>query len=260
MSHTGDHCVLVPVAVLEGESIPRTVVDAFASIPVVLLGYYEVPEQTSPEQARDQYQRRAASELEERRSVFEDAGCPVTSRLVFTNDRFETFERVAVEAECDAVLLLNPAPVLERMLVAVRSDINAEYKARLVATVLAGTTIDVTLLHVVPDERDRERGDELLATMADALADAGVGAERVTRSVVVDDSPTEAILEASAAHDIAVVGESRPSVRRYIFRDRAERIAKRTADPVLVVRGEYLEADDNDDVLHDDAEARDETA
>ena len=251
MSHTGDHRVLVPVAVLDGESIPTTIVDAFASIPIVLLGYYEVPEQTSPDQARDQYQRRAARELEERRSVFEAAGCPVTSRLVFTHDRFETFERVAVETGCDAVLLLNPAPVLERMLVAVRSDVNVEHKAQLIATVLAETEIDVTLFHVVSDDRDRARGDELLATMADALEDAGIGDERVTGTVVVDDSPTEAILEASAEHDLAVVGESRPSVRRYIFRDRAERIAKRTADPVLVVRGAYLEADD-------DADARDE--
>lgn len=244
MSHTGDHRVLVPVAVLRGESVPRTIVDALASIPVVLLGYHEVPEQTSPDQARDQYQRRATRELEERRSVFEDAGCPVTSRLVFTHDRFRTFERVAVDAGCDAVLILNPAPVLESMLVAIRSDINVRHKARLVATVLEDTEIDATLFHVVGDEGDRDRGDELLATVAAALEDAGLDPDRISRSVVVDDSPTEAILEAAAEHDILVAGESRPSIRRYVLRDRAERLAKRTADPVLVVRGEYLEADD----------------
>ncbi|QRV16943.1 universal stress protein [Haloterrigena salifodinae] len=246
MPDTGDHRVLVPVAVLRGEGVPTTIVDAFASIPVVLLGYHEVPEQTSPDQARDQYQRRAARELEERRSVFEAAGCPVTSRLVFTHDRFKTFERVAVEAECDAVLILNPAPVLERFLVAIRSDINVEYKARLVATVLDGTEIDVTLFHVVADERDRHRGDELLATTADALEDAGVDRDRISRSIVVADSPTEAILEAANEHDAIVAGESRPSVRRYVLRDRAERIARRTADPVLVVRGEYLEPADEE--------------
>ena len=244
MPDTDDHRVLVPVAVLDGESIPRTIVDALASIPVVLLGYHEVPEQTPPNQAREQFQHRATRELEERRSVFEAAGCPVTSRLVFTRDRFKTFERVAVDAGCDAVLVLNPAPVLESMLVAIRSDVNVEHKARLVATVLEDTDIDATLLHVVGNERDRERGDELLATTAAALEDAGLAPDRISRSVVVDDSPTEAILEAAAEHDILVAGESRPSIRRYVLRDRAERIAKRTADPVLVVRGEYLEADD----------------
>ncbi|AEH35865.1 universal stress protein [Halopiger xanaduensis] len=239
-----DHRVLVPVAVLGGESVPTTLIDAFASIPVLLLGYHEIPEQTPPDQAREQFQRRAARELEERCSAFEAAGCPVTSRLVFTHDRFKTFERVAVDAGCDAVLILNPAPVLESMLVAIRSDINVEHKARLVATVLEDTDIDATLLHVVGDERDRERGEELLATMATALEDAGLDPDRVSRSVVVDDSPTEAILAAAEDHDVLVAGESRPSIRRYVFRDRAERLAKRTADPVLVVRGEYLEEDD----------------
>ncbi|GAB3677896.1 universal stress protein [Halopiger thermotolerans] len=244
MPDTDDHRVLVPVAVLRGESVPTTLIDALASIPVLLLGYHEVPDQTSPNQAREQFQPRAMRELEERRTVFEAAGCPVTSRLVFTRDRFRTFERVAVEAGCDAVLILNPAPILESMLVAIRSDVNVEHKARLVATVLEDTDIDATLLHVVGDERDRKQGEDLLATMAAALEDAGFDPDRISRSVVVDDSPTEAILEAAAEHDMLVAGESRPSIRRYVLRDRAERLAKRTADPVLVVRGQYSEADD----------------
>lgn len=247
MIDADDHRVLVPVDVLGGQSIPTTIIDAFASIPVVLLGYHEIPDQTSPDQARAQHEKRARRELEERRSVFENAGCDVTSRLVFTHDRLKTFERVAVETKCNAVLILNPAPVLETMLVAIRGDVNVENKARLLATVLAGTEIDVTLFHVVPSKRKRERGDELLELAATALEEAGVDADRITSTVVADGSPTAAIFEAADEHDLIVAGESRPSIRRYIFRDRAERIAKRTSDPVLVVRGEYLESSDGDD-------------
>ena len=241
MSAPRDHRVLIPVDVLEGESVPETIVDAFASIPVVLLGYREIPDQTSPEQARDEYGDRARADLEELRTVFEDAGCDVTSRLVFTHDRLQTFERVAVEDACDAVLILNPAPILETVLVALRGDVNVDHIARLLATILADTTLELTLFHVAPDDAQKAAGTALLETARSELVAVGVDDDRIDSTVVVDDSPTAAIVEASADHDLLVAGESRPSIRRAIFRDRAKRLARRTVDPVVVIRGEYLE-------------------
>ncbi|AGB37954.1 universal stress protein UspA-like protein [Natronococcus occultus SP4] len=239
-----DNSVLVPIDVLGGESVPRTVIDVLASVPVVLLGYRELPEQTGTDQARDQYGSRVRAELDELHTVFEDAGClDVSSRVVFTHDRLKTFERVAVETDCDAILLLNPAPVLERVLVAVRGDVNLEYIARFLGAVLADTDLEVTLFHVAPDEDERNRRTELLGAAVDELVATGVDRDRIDTSIVVDGSPTQAILEAAADHDLLVVGESRPSLRRYIFRDRAKKLARGTVDPVLVIRGEYLEDD-----------------
>ncbi|MDG5819074.1 universal stress protein [Natronococcus sp. A-GB7] len=248
MDPSRDHRVLVPVDVLGGENVPQTVIEAFASVPVVLLGYREIPDQLGPDQARDQYGARARDELDELHGVFEDAGClDVSSRLVFTRDRLKTFERVAVDANCDAILLLNPAPVLERVLVAIRGDVNLEYIARLLGALLAGTELEVTFFHVAPDESDRERGTDLLDEAIEELVAVGVDRARIGTDLVVDGSPTGAILEAAGEHDMLVVGESRPSIRRYIFRDRAKKLARETVDPVLVIRGEYLETDDGDD-------------
>ncbi|MDF9744497.1 universal stress protein [Natrinema salsiterrestre] len=242
MSDPRDHRVLIPVDVLEGQSVPATIVDAFASIPVVLLAYRELPDQTGTDQAREQYGDRVRAEVDELRAVFEDAGCDVTTRVAFTHDRLQTFERVAVDDSCDAVLLLNPAPVLETVLVAIRSDVTVEHIARLLSTILTGTDLELTLFHAASDEDGRSAGAELLETARSELIAAGVDADRIDGTVVVDDSPTDAVLEAAADHDLLVAGESRPSVRRFVFRDRAERLARRTVDPVLVVRGEYLEA------------------
>ena len=236
-----DHRVLVPVDVLGGESVPTALIDAFASVPVVLLGYRVLPDQTAPEQARSRFESRARAELEELRTVFEDAGGDVSTRLVFTHSRLKTFERVALEDGCDAVLLVNPAPTLERVLVAIRGDANVESIARLVAAVFADTGVDVTLFHVADDE-DRGRGRACLETAAEALVEHGVDRDGIDVTVV-DGSPTDAILEAAADHDLLVVGESRPSLRRRIFRDRAERLAKRSIDPVLVIRRPYLTAE-----------------
>jgi nucleotide-binding universal stress UspA family protein len=71
-------------------------------------------------------------------------------------------------------------------------------------------------------------------------------------------SPTDAILEAAADHDLLVIGESRPSIRKLIFRDRAERIARRSIDPVIVVRGAYLESTDGDAAAVDQTVTTDE--
>lgn len=248
MAPSRDHRVLIPIDILGGESIPQTVVGAFASMPIVLLGYREIPDQTATDQARDQYEERARAELAELERVFEEAGClDVTSRLVFTHDRLQTFERIAVEAECDAVLLSNPAPILETVLVAVRGDVNLEYIARFLGTLLTDTKLTVSFFHVVSDETDRGRGTELLETAADELVDAGVDRDRIDTELVVGGSPTGEILDAASDHDLLVVGESRPSVRRFIFRDRAEKLARETIDPVLVIRGEYLAADEAED-------------
>ena len=155
-------------------------------------------------------------------------------------------ERVALEESADAVLVLNPAPKLESVLVAVRGDVNLEYIAALLGVVLAGTDLQVTFFRVVDDESERDRARGLLETAVDDLAATGVERDRIDVSIVADGSPTRAILGAADDHDLLVVGESRPSIRRVIFRDRAETLAKGTVDPVLVIRGEYLEADETD--------------
>jgi len=245
MAGPRDHRILLPVDVLGGEGIPETVVETVASVPVTILAYREIPDQLPAEQARDHYGDRLRDELEALHDVFEAAGClDVTTRLVFTHNSLRTFERVALEERCDAVLLLNPAPVLESVLVAVRGEVNLEYIASFLGAVLAGTDLSVTFFRVVSDESDSEDGHRLLELAADKLASEGVSRDRIDTDLVVDGSPTRAILGAATDHDLLVVGESRPSVRRLIFRDRAKTLARGTVDPVLVIRGEYLESED----------------
>ncbi len=246
MADARDHRVLVPVDVLGGQGVPQPVVETFASVPVVLLAYRELPDQVPPDQARAHDGDRARDELEGLQGVCEAAGCTdVTTRLVFTHDPLRSFERVALEERCDAVLLLNPAPVLESVLVAIRGDVNLAYIASFLGAILAGTDLRVTFLRVVRDESDAESGRQLLASAADELAATGVDRDRIDTDVVLGRSATRAILETATDHDLLVVGESRPTVRRLIFRDRAKTLAKGTVDPVLVIRGGSLTGSDD---------------
>ena len=236
------HRVLVPVEILRGQMVPETIVETFSSVPVVLLGYHELPDQTAPSQARNQFEDKAQDELDDLVTAFENVGGDVTKRLVFTHDAMKTFERLAVEHACDSVLLLNPAPILDDVLVPIRGDVNVEHIARLVGSVAAGTDIAITLLHVASDDDGRAVGESLLEEATATLEETGVHRSRVTQSVVVDDDPLEVILEAADDHDLVVLGEDRPSVRELIFGDTSEIVAEQAVCPVLVVRRRYLES------------------
>jgi len=238
------HRVLVPVEILRGEAVPDAVVEALASVSVVVLGYHEIPEQTAPGQARMQFEERAQNELADVVGAFEAAGAPVTSRLVFTHDPMKTFERIAVELSCDSILLLRAAPTIDRLLVPIRGNVNVEHIVGLVGTLVAGTDIEVTLLHVASEPEAVDDAEALLESAAETLAGIGPEGERIRRTVVVDDRPLETIAEVAEDHDVTVVGESRPSIRDRIFGDPSELIAERSVGPVLVVRRPYLELDE----------------
>jgi nucleotide-binding universal stress UspA family protein len=235
-NHADDMTVLVPVKVLEGQQVPAALIDVLVPTTVVLLGYHPIPEQTAPEQARTAFGEQARAELDELAQAVADAGGSVETRLVFTHDPTQTFERVAADEAADAVLLLNPAPSVDRILVALSEGINTERITRLVALLASYTDRSVTLFHAAPTEEDRQRGEQLLDAATDLLVERGVPAGAITRDVTVSDTPVQAIVDAAAGTDLVVLGESRPSVRELIFGEPSERVAGHSLAPILVVR------------------------
>lgn len=241
MTDANVHRVLIPVEILRGETIPESVIELFASVPVVLLGYHEVPEQTAPSQAKLQFEEKARDKLDDLVTAFKREGGEVTTRLVFTHDSMKTFERIALELECDSILLLNPALILDRILVPVRGGVNVDHISRLVGHVAGPSDVEITLFHVAREEAGRDDGSTLLAGASDELEATGISADRIDRSVVVSDDPRGEILALADDYDLVVLGEDRPSIKGMIFGDTAEVVAEQAVCPVLVVRRPYLE-------------------
>jgi len=230
--------VLVPLAVLDGESLAPALVEALSTVPVELVGYHALPEQTPPGQARMQFEERMETELADLVATFAEAGGTVETRIVFTHEPKQTFERVAVEVGCDAVLLNNPATKVEEILVPLRSEINVERIVSLVASILDATDASVTLYHVTApdDETDREAGQQLVDAAAESLAEAGVAPERVGRETVVSETPIKTLAVAAGEYDLVVMGESKPSVREMFLGEVSEQVASQSVTPALVVR------------------------
>ncbi|MFC7127979.1 universal stress protein [Haloferax chudinovii] len=247
MRNPDDVRVLVPVAVLAGQVIPDQLTRLLSETTVVLLAYHEIPEQTAPEQAREQFESKVRDELDELVSAFESAGATVETRLVFTHDTDQTTERIATEADCDAVLLSNPAPTIDRVIVPIKEDINLETITKVAAAVGRREDIELTLFHAAEDDDAVSEGERLLDEVANELAVLGVCREHISRVVVVAQNPLGALIEGAADHDVVVMGEEKPTLRGRLFGETSDRVAEQTVGPVLVVRRPLdPEADDAD--------------
>lgn len=231
-----DWRVLVPVDVLEGETLPESVCDVLAPLPVVLLGYHVLPEQTPPGQARLQFEEQAQDALDDLAAAVEEAGGEAETRLVFTHDAEQSIDRVADETGCGAILQPNPTGEVERLLVPLRGEVDVDRIAAFAAALVADRDIAITLHHVAGSEAAIPDGESMLDRADAALREAGVPEAAITQEIVVSDAPVLTIAEAATDHDLVVIGERAPSLRTLVFGEDAERIADRSLGPVVVVR------------------------
>jgi len=229
--------ILVDVELPEPKAIAPQLADLMSALQVVLVGWYAVPEQTSPAQARDQFEREAQAALDDVADTFREAGAEVQTHLVFTGDEIDTIERISAEQDCDAVLIPRPLQDLERVLVPLRGLHNAPRIARFVADLVQDGTTDVTLLHVLEEDEDEEKVErDVLSEVSKMIMDEGIEAGLIRLHIEVADDPGEAIIDIAKDYDVVVIGETEPSVRDVIFGSVPEQIAKKAAVPVMVVR------------------------
>ena len=239
--------VLVPIQVLEGESIPEGVPQLLANAHVVLLGYHVVPEQTATGQARNQFKERAIQRLEEFESILEEEGADVETKLVFTHEGQKTIDRIIYESESIAVLVPNATSPPKDVLVAVRGTVGLDRLVRVVSGLFADTDVTVTLYHVAAEDETEEDVQMLLDGIEDRLIDKGMDAEAIETRTARDQTPREAIVDAANEFDVVVMGESDPSIVTFVFGMRAEQVAEQFLGPVLVVQRERPQEDEQPD-------------
>ncbi|MEZ3165344.1 universal stress protein [Halorubrum sp. RMP-47] len=233
--------VLVPLAVLEGESLPPGTPELLANARVVLLGYHVIPDQTATEQAREQFGDKAMSKLDEFAARLTAAGADVETRLVFTHDRETTVDRLSYEYDCLAVLVPNSTDRVESVLVALRGTVGASRNARLVAGLFAEAGVAVTLYHALDEGESRGDGEAFLKGVKSDLAERGVELDRIETVVETGDIPIDDIASRAESHDAVVMGETDPSVTTFVFGMPSEQLAERFLGPVLVVQRERPE-------------------
>ncbi|MFD1599955.1 universal stress protein [Halobellus rarus] len=239
--------ILVPLRVLEGESIPEGIPELLTNAHVVLLGYHVVPDQTATDQARYQFEDQANRRLDDFSAILEHAGATVESQLVFTHDGQTTIDRVTDERDCLAVLIPNATRPVENVLVAIRGVIGVDRFARLVAGLFATVDVDVTLYHVAGEDETDADMETLLDGVATRLSEDGVSSDAIDIQISREGSPQEMIVDTSDNYDAVVMGESDPSVTTFLFGMTADQVAKQFLGPVFVIQhGELDDAEETD--------------
>ncbi|MFC7249756.1 universal stress protein [Halomicroarcula sp. GCM10025324] len=222
--------VLVPLAILDGETVSPGLMDLLGTMDVTVLGYQLLPEQTPPDQARAQFEERATSALEDVTAEFREAGGDADHRLVFTGDRRQSIDRVATDVGARAYAINGATGTVERLLVPLSGDVAVERILEFVAALVGERAIGVTLLVVGEEDPAEPR----LSDAADQLAAMGV--DVATRRGT--GNPLDALVDAVAGHDAVVMGQRAPSLASLVWGGAEDRVAAASVGPVLVVRRE----------------------
>ena len=231
--------ILVPLELPDPEPLSPLLIEDLSSLDVVVLGHYDLPEQTPASSAREQFGEAAQATLDEVAGAFADAGASVRTRLVFGKDRAAAIQQVAAEEGCAAELDPAPTDGVRRILVPLPDVAEFERLPRFIRVLSEDSTQRITLFHVVEGEESRERGEEIVSETRDRLIEDGFDAAALDTLVVEGDEHDEEILRVAADYDAVVMYEPESTLGDHVFGTLADRIANETDDPVIVVDRDY---------------------
>jgi hypothetical protein len=228
--------LLVLVDASAPDELPLEFVDLLCPMDIVVLGVYPVPDQTPPEQLRDEYQEEAKAAIEPAVQTFATRCTDVESVLVFTRDRVQTTDRVANDYDCDAVLVPGEVERLDRILISLKDERNMFDVLEVVSLLAAAGDPEVTLFHAESVERDSAKSELYLRGATDWLTEHGIERERISWEEPAEETQESDLVELAKEHDFVITGESDPGIRERVVGDMPDRIHEQTGKPVLTVR------------------------
>ena len=231
--------ILVPLELPDPEPLSPVLIEDLSSLSVVVLGHYDLPEQTPVSLAREQFGEGAQATLDDVAERFDDAGASVRTRLVFGKDRAAAIREVAAEEGCAAELDPAPTEGIARILVPLPDVAEFDRLPTFIRVLSEDSTQQITLFHVVEGGETRESGETVVSATRERLVEDGFDADAVDTLVVEGDEHDEEILRVAADYDAVVMYEPESSLGDRLFGTLPDRIANETGDPVIVVDRDY---------------------
>jgi nucleotide-binding universal stress UspA family protein len=231
--------ILVPFELPDPQPLSPVLVADLASLNVVLLGHFQLPEQTPIGAARDQFEPEAKETLQELAEPFHDADASVKTRLVFGKNRSDAIEQIAIEEDTDAELIPAPTEGIEHILVPIPDVAEFSRLPKFVNVLCEGFDQEITLFHVLEGDEQQDRGEQIVQETRDGMIQADFEPDGVNTRIVEGAEHDEAILEVAAEYDAVVMYEAHPELTDRIFGSLPDRIANETGDPVILVRRDY---------------------
>lgn len=190
--------ILLALELPDPDALSDEVVRFLSPVTVVLLGWLKTPEQTPPEQAREELEDDGSRALESTARRLRAAGARVEVHHVFTPSLAASVDRIEREEACGAALLPAPSLALDHLLIPVRASTPVTGVAGLVSEIAGDRR--VTVLQLVESggagDGDAPRIEpDWTGELEQALVDAGVDPDRVGRETEFTDQPADTVLE-----------------------------------------------------------------
>ena len=237
--------IIVAVDVENPNAIPKALLRTFHELKLLVLGYRQGPEQTSPEQSREEFEDEAQENLDNVLSDLEDLDIDMESELVFTPDLPKTVNQYAEEYNSHAVLAARPIESVNRLLVPIYSLDQVNRRIASVLRELASSSdLPISLLLLSSGESESEEDqdmDELKEKMINELTNAGISNETIRASQADVEDVSEAVSNISEKDDVVILGEPDDIDRNRFFKTIHEEIQDQVECPILVVLTESEE-------------------
>lgn len=231
--------ILVPFELPDPESLSPVLVSDLASLNVVLLGHFQIPEQTPSGAAQNQFKAEANETLEELAAPFHEANATVKTRLVFGKNRSEAIEQIVIEEDTDAELIPAPTEGIDRILVPIPDVAEFSRLPEFVNVLCEGSSHEITLFHVVEGDEQRDRGEQIVRKTREGIVQSGFDPGVIDTRVVEGTEHDDEILQTAAEYDAVVMYEAHLELTDRIFGTLPDRIVRETSDPVILVRRDY---------------------
>lgn len=235
--------LLIPIVFPDPEPYPLTdpYIEGLNGFDIVLFGYWEVPDGTSPEAARDAHETEAEAVLYETAADFSHAGASTDVQLHFGRAGAEEDalqDRIAEEADADGVLIPRRLSMLNNVLVPLRDDRKLDEVVDFVSAFDPETIFVVELYHAAHDASDVGEAETMLEAVKRTLLDRGFSESDLEVTVEVHADAGAAIVDRARNHNIVVMGETEELDDETRFLGPVYRvIAERTDTPIVVIRG-----------------------
>lgn len=234
--------LLIPVVFPDPDVYPLDDVNIVGlnGFEIILFGYWETPEGTSREAAREAHETEAEAVLYEMAAQFSRAGASTDIQLHFGPAGVEEGalqDRIAEETDASGVLIPKRLTMPNNVLVPIRDDRKLAEIVDFVSAFDRETTFVLELYHAAPDEAAADGAKRMLEGVKATLLDRGFSENNVEVTVEVADDPGSAIADRARKHNVVVMGGTEElDIENRFFGPLYEYIAEETKTPIAVVR------------------------
>lgn len=234
--------LLIPVVFPDPDVYPLDDVNivGLSGFNVILFGYWETPEGTAPEVAREAHETAAEAVLYDMAAQLSRAGASTDVQLHFgpPGDAEGVLQdRIVAETDADGILVPNKLTMLNNVLVPLRDARKRDEIVDFVSAFDNDRIFVLELYHATSDGASVEAAEQMLEDVKRVLLDRGFSDNDVEVTVEVTDDPASAVADRARNHNIVVMGETEELDDEGRFLGPIyDYIARETETPIAVIR------------------------